>query len=258
MSTHASERAFDAIDSPVSGINVKKCLSGSAIKMIAVISMIIDHMTAYILVFYPVFLNQFGPSALNLNWYTIIRHITRIGFPLFCFGIVEGYIHTHDRRKYGLNILIFGLLSELPWDLLHEGKIFAPRTQNVFFTLFLGYLGICVLEKYRDDKLRCTLLMVALMLTAFAVHSDYGAKGMGLIVVMYIVRKNIAMLALSTGALINPGSHGFGAFSAIPIALYNGERGFIKGKFWKYFFYLIYPGHLLLIYFLQFKLGFRH
>ena len=52
MSTHASERAFDAIDSPVSGINVKKCLSGSAIKMIAVISMIIDHMTAYILVFY--------------------------------------------------------------------------------------------------------------------------------------------------------------------------------------------------------------
>lgn len=256
MSSNALRLDHGSLDVPGPDIRTKKILSGSAIKMIAVILMIVDHVTAYILGHLPVFINYIEVAGVKISWYMIIRHITRMGFPLFCFGIVEGYLHTHDRRKYGLNILVFAFLSEVPWDLVHYNKLFDTTKQNVFFTLFLGYLAICILEKYKDDMLKCTLLLLICTLVSFPMHADYGPKGFCFLVVMYVVRNNLALQALASGGMINEISHGAGALAAIPIALYNGERGFIKGKFWKYFFYCIYPGHLLAIWYALVRIGY--
>jgi hypothetical protein len=228
-------------------VYVGRGLSGSALKMIAVIVMIIDHVTAHILCRNPLFLQQFNVLWKPMCLYSIIRLFTRIAFPLFCFGIVEGFIHTHDRRKYGCNLLVFALLSEIPWNLVHENKLLMPDSQNVFFTLFFGYLCLCILDKYKNDMAKCTFLLMAVMLVSFAVKADYGPKGFCLIVVLYYVREHIGLQALAAGTLINPASYGFGALAFVPVAFYNGKRGFIHGKFWKYFFYVVYPGHLLLI-----------
>ena len=119
-----------------------KVFSGSALKMIAVVTMLIDHVGHILLSQYPLAVDvwcEIGEEQISLYW--IFRTIGRTAFPIYCFLLTEGYIHTHDRKKYGLNLLVFALISEIPWNLEHVGKIAYPDKQNVFFTLFLGYIG---------------------------------------------------------------------------------------------------------------------
>ena len=142
-----------------------KILSGSALKMIALITMMIDHIGS-VLLSQAAFANtpfiNIGSHGLTL--YFIVRKIGRLSFPIYCFLITEGYIHTHDRKRYGINLLAFALISEIPWNLEHSGRFFYSG-QNVFFTLFLGYLGICAYEKYKDDN-RKQLIYIALLFAA--------------------------------------------------------------------------------------------
>ena len=101
-----------------------KVLSGSSLKMIALITMIIDHIGS-VLLSQAQFANEpivsIGSHAITL--YFIVRKIGRLAFPIYCFLITEGYLHTHDKKRYGLNLLIFALISEIPWNLEHSGHL---------------------------------------------------------------------------------------------------------------------------------------
>ena len=95
-------------------------MSGSILKLIACLAMLIDHMAAFL----PGdFMNMketlfvIGNKAVSLRM--IMHYIGRMAFPLFAFLITEGFTHTHDRKKYGINLLIFALISEIPWNLVH-------------------------------------------------------------------------------------------------------------------------------------------
>lgn len=99
-------------------------LSGSALKVIAVISMVIDH-SAYYLMEHETLL------------YEVMRCFGRIAFPVFAFLIAEGFQHTRNRIKYFLQLLGFAVVSEVPWYLLNG----ADGTHNVLFTLALGVMG---------------------------------------------------------------------------------------------------------------------
>lgn len=125
-----------------------KILSGSMLKLIAVLAMLTDHVAAFVLAYYKPALTPFiSIGSHELSLYRLMRIAGRIAFPIFCFLLVEGFLHTSDRRRYGRNLLIFAFISEVPWNLLHSGSLFYSG-QNVFFTLFIGYLGLCVIEKY--------------------------------------------------------------------------------------------------------------
>ncbi len=114
---------------------------------------------------------------------------------------MEGFLHTHDRKRYGINLFVFALFSELPFNLVFANKFFYAR-QNVFFTLLLGYLGLCVIERYKEDFKNLAKYLIPLFLASIVLRSDYGCIGFGFILLIYLLRSNkLLMSIVGTGAL---------------------------------------------------------
>ena len=223
-----------------------KVLSGSTLKCIALVTMIIDHIGV-------VLVKNSGITLLQTPWggvllYTVMRKVGRLAFPIYCFLLVEGFLHTHDRRKYGRNLLLFALISEIPWNLEHTGTIHYA-SQNVFFTLFLGYMGLCCLEYFREKPMEQITSLLFLMLIAMNLKADYGVVGYGFILLMYVFRERRILQAV-LGTCFESGGWAAG-LAFIPINLYNGKRGFIRGKVLKYAFYAAYPLHILILYWIR-------
>lgn len=226
-----------------------KVLSGSSLKMIALITMIIDHIGAFLLS-QAQFANEpivsIGSHAITL--YFIVRKIGRLAFPIYCFLITEGYLHTHDKKRYGLNLLIFALISEIPWNLEHSGHLLYSG-QNVFFTLFLGYLAICAYERFKDDRYKMFTCLFGLFALSILLRADYGSRGLGFILFLYIMRDRKILQAI-VGSCFFSGAYAI-IVAFLPINMYNGERGFIKTKAAKYAFYIAYPLHIFILYLIR-------
>jgi hypothetical protein len=223
-----------------------RCLSGSALKLLAVITMLIDHIAATFLTHDRTVLFTVGSYTLTLYW--ALRLIGRLAFPIFCFLLTEGFVHTRDRRRYGLRLLAFAVVSEIPWDLWQSGKWFYAG-QSVMVTLLLGFLGMWVIERFADKRLWQIGLLLALAAVSAVARADYGLSGFGLIVVMYALRRRPAEQAIA-GLCLLP--HRWAAGMAfIPINLYNGKRGFIHGRVFTCAFYAFYPVHILVLYLLK-------
>ena len=232
---------------------MKKCkgLSGSALKMIALITMMIDH-TA-VLIFDKVdlaFIPLFTVGSENITVYYICRLIGRIAFPLYCFLLAEGFHYTKNRKKYGANLLIFAVLSEPAWNLAHSGKWFYG-SQNVFFTLFFGFLAMYFYEKFRDEKILCWTAVFAVFIFSSFFCADYGLNGVGLILFMHVMRESKTARTVLGCLFFRIQWKVVPAF--LLMNLYNGKRGFIKGKIGKYLFYAAYPIHILILYFIKLK-----
>ena len=237
----------------------KRGISGSTLKMIAIIAMLTDHIGAVVV--YGFWRHAWDNRCLEIIYYVMRLLIGRIAFPIFCFLLVEGFSHTHNVVKYAVRLFLFALISEIPFDLAFQGKLFVPEYQNVFFTLFIGLL---VMMAYRGiaEKLKAAvwikliLYIVALgagMGLAYWLETDYDALGVLCIMALYIFRKKkVAQIAAGSAVLLfSGGSELTAPLAFIPIAFYNGERG-LKIK---YFFYLFYPVHLLVLYFIAYFLG---
>ena len=225
-------------------------LTGSALKLVAITSMLIDHIAMFLLhdetwAKCPLF--TWGDTDISIYW--LMRAVGRMAFPIFCFLLVEGYIYTRNKLKYGWNLLLFALLSELPWNLLFGGT-YTHETQNVFFSLLLGYLSICCVEYWEDDYFNIIITCILIPLLALLVNADYGIGGVFLILIMYYFR-NYRSVSIIIGCLFIDNSF-LAMLSIIPIFLYNGKRGFIQNIISKYFFYAFYPVHLWYIYIISF------
>ena len=221
-----------------------RILSGSVLKLIAMITMLMDHI-GYVFYSFPAFRQPlFTALGETVTLYFILRKIGRLAFPIYCFLIGEGLRHTRSQFKYLLRLLIFAALSEIPFNLMISGQLRCHTHQNVFFTLFLGAAAICI---YRS-KLK-TLPKAALMLILLGVSTvldaDYGTAGMVVILLIYVLRGHTIVQALAGYPLFSGGVYAIAAF--IPISMYSGKRGFIKHPVLKYFFYRFYPLHMALL-----------
>lgn len=231
-------------------------LSGSGLKLLAMVLMAIDHTAFYLLghidaAWEPLFV--LGHN--EISCYFLMRFVGRLAFPIFAFLIVEGFLHTHNRRKYGRNLLLFAFISEIPWNLTHEGHLYG-WSQNVFFTLFLGFLALCVVKKWEqrnpDDQAatrRMAIWLFAIIVTGILVHSDYGTSDVSFILLLYVLRHQAIFRAAIGCCFLS--SRWMAGLAFIPISMYNGKRGFIKGRWFKYLFYAFYPLHLLLLYYIK-------
>ena len=223
--------------------STKKGITANTLKWIAIITMFIDHIGAAI---FERGLVRDGASQLyKLD--VMLRLIGRVAFPIFCFLLVEGFLHTHNVKKYAINLALFSIISEYPFDLAFKGG-FTFEYQNVFLTLFFGLLtiiGVHWIEQKEWKYKKPYILLVGVIGACVAelCNTDYGAIGVILIFILYITHKNRNKQCL------------FGAicfiweitsvFSFLLIYFYNGVR---KKGINKYFFYLFYPLHLLVLY----------
>lgn len=206
-----------------------RCMDAFWLKCIAILSMALDHTGAVLF-----------PAEV---W---MRCAGRLAFPIFCFLIVEGFFHTHDVYKYMIRLGAFALLSEIPFDLAFQGVFLESGHQNVFFTLLIGIGMMLLLSRNQEWPVKAVILLLAMWL-AVTIRSDYNFRGILLIFFFYIFRES-RTLAVAAGGCWNFLYQGmiqkFGILSMIPIALYNGKRG----RSMKYFFYVFYPAHLLVLY----------
>lgn len=176
----------------------------------------------------------------------VLRCIGRLSFPIFCFLLTEGARYTRDIRKYMIRLGGFALISEIPYDLAFHGKAVDPGYQNVFFTLLLGLILIYMLERSAELPLKAVEIL-AVMSAADFLRTDYSFKGILLIAVFYLLRENLWLKTACAAVwnfLWNGSIQGYGALAMLPIAMYNGERG----RKMKYFFYVFYPAHLIVLF----------
>lgn len=210
-------------------------LSGSWLKVIAMITMTIDHTAVFI----PYFHEQ--PTI-----YYTMRTVGRIAFIIFAFLLAEGFVHTHDKRKYGRNLTIFAIVSQLPYSLIHNHFLFYTHT-NVGFTLLLAFLGMLAMEHYKEDKARLIAVLLAIIIMTALIKPVRSFAGVGLVWVFYLLRSH-PISRLFVGFCMIARSCLFGQMAGFAVlGLYNGQRGFIKGAFGKYVFYAFYPLHLFLL-----------
>lgn len=256
-------------------VEKKKGISGSTLKIIAIVTMFIDHVAAGIggrLLWQTGYMELAMAGDINgvIEWqmeygtlftlYSIMRMIGRLGFPIFCFLLIEGFAHTRDVKKYALRLGAFALISEIPFDLAFSGEVLEFTYQNVFFTLFLGLLTMICLAKIEEAHVNAKMNKVARFFASAGVififcviaellKTDYAAIGVISIVVMYLFRKK-KVSQIMAGCIVFCWEI-TAPLAFIPIGFYNGERGMKL----KYFFYAFYPAHLLLIYIVALLMG---
>jgi len=216
-------------------------LSNFVLKIVAIISMLCDHLG------YAIY-----------EKFSYFNYIGRLAFPIFAFGISEGYAHTKSKKNYLMRLFMFGLVSQAPF--MFFNSIFRTGfSLNIFFTLFLGLIAIIGYEQCKNKAIGL-LLVVCLGLTADALKMDYGYFGIFTIFIFHVFKQNKTLMNLSFIGLcllkyipLYIQSNFYYAYiilflgtilSLVFINLYNGK----KGPNTKYLLYTFYPAHLILLY----------
>ncbi len=261
----------EALAPPVSG-GTRLGLSRNMLKYIAIAAMVIDH-TAH----------AFVPSG---SWlYVAMRLIGRITAPVMFYAAAEGYHHTRNINRYMARLAIFAAVSYFPFIFFLSGGSLSSLIffrLNVIYTIFLGVTAVRIRREMKNPVVK-TLLILGLFVLSML--GDHGVSGVLILLVFdyyYGSFKNQAFtycivvilsagvieiavnlfyqLAAGQGAAFRLGNFKDAAISLgklVPIVLlrfYNGQTG-RGGRFSKWFFYIFYPLHLLVLGLAQFVFG---
>lgn len=231
-------------------------LTSFALHIMAMVFMIFDHL--------------WGVFATDgYLWMTCIGRLT---YPIFAFMIVEGYFHTKNLKKYVLRLLIFALISEIPFNLVMSSSWIAPLHQNVLWTFLIGILLIFLNEKANKKALWVRILVfigTVLLgcLLGIITFVDYNHGGVLIILMFYVFRERkwwallgqiVCLYFISVevisgqfipielfGKTFELVVQSFCVLALIPIWLYQGKQG-PYNKAIRYLYYGFYPAHLLL------------
>lgn len=211
------------------------------IKVVAITSMLIDHIGLF-----------FFPGV------PIFRIIGRISFPLFSFLVANGARYTKNIYGYLYRLFSFALLSQIPYFLANSKINEPPNKLNVLFTLSLGLLVIIAIRKYQNRFVWFTAIILASMIALIS-NFDYQIVGVLLVVGFYLFfDRPVIIIILQVCLFILPMAFytfyfypkgawrimveniyfaPFALMSLFFIFLYNSK----PGPRLKYIFYVIYP-----------------
>lgn len=252
-------------------------LSGSTLKWAAIVTMFLDHLGASLVY-------SLWWSSAGTGWgivYLLLRQVGRLAFPIFCFLLVEGFWHTRSRGRYALRLGAFCLIAEIPFDIAFNNPAngwLELYSQNVFFTLLLGFLALWLWSALAGRLPRwmeypsAVIALIPCCFGAERLSTDYGGFGVLLILALGVgrglpwriireedgptavwmapdqKRRLLQALLGSLAVLWYCWSHQnwiecWAVLGLLLTLFYNGERG--SGLKW--FFYIFYPAHLLLL-----------
>lgn len=226
-------------------------LSANTLKLVAITAMLADH-------FAWLFLPTYSVAG------QLVHVFGRMTIPIMCFFVAQGYYLTRSRARYAARLAVFALLSQPPFHYFLTGNLHflaQPARLNVLFTLLFALLSVWLLDKARQRPIAWLSLFLLLLSASFA---DWSVFAVLFTLVFAEYRKNrkrqmllyaaaailaAGFLAWSTaqsGAPFWGGLFQFGLLLPVPLLLrYNGQRGGFTGTKW--FFYLFYPLHLLVL-----------
>ena len=229
-------------------------MNRNSLKYIAAVAMLLDHIGM-------VFSSFFMQTTWGVVLYSVLRVIGRLTAPIMCFFLVQGFLHTHSKKSYTLRLAIFAVVSQIPYALAHKNS-FLTLDFNMLFTLLISFAMLCVWETRLETVPKTIVLLILVCASAFC---DWGLFAPLLVLFFYVSRENrqklifsycILVLFVCLMSCIFLASHGMhwygelwqlGLFLFIPVLfIYNGEPG-SRAAFHKWFFYVFYPLHLLLL-----------
>ncbi|MFR9066440.1 MAG: TraX family protein [Faecalibacterium prausnitzii] len=134
----------------MTALSPRRTFSGTALKTIACITMLVDHIGASCIEAgiltpgpgrrAPSRGTPFPPTRCT-GWTWCCAITGRLAFPIFCFLLVEGFVHTHDVKEYVRRLVLFGLLSEVPFDLAFFRTPFDPGAPERLLDAGAGRAG---------------------------------------------------------------------------------------------------------------------
>ena len=216
-----------------------------------------------------------GTIVQGNDWLTCIGRLT---FPIYAFMIVEGYFHTKNLKKYVGRLLIFAILSEIPFNLAMGSRLFYPIHQNVLWSFLISIGLIHWNEKVKEKKLWKRILVgfasiLIGSIVGIITFVDYYHAGILMVLVFYFFRHKkwwcylgqfICMWYINCdmlgglqyemnilGQTYFISRQGFALLALIPIWLYNGKQGY-HSKTLQFIYYAFYPVHLLILGILKF------
>ena len=201
--------------------------------------MLIDHI-AYVMIERGL---GYGGNLYMIN--RTMRSMGRLAFPIFCFTIVEGFQRTSNSREYLKRLLIFALISEIPFDLAFRGRMFSMDLQNVFWTLAFGLAAMIIYNDVFMAGWKKAIGLLVCFYLPYRFHTDYSVYGVLAIFLMYLFRKEPIKMCMAGYILLllqNP-IEVWAIFGFVLILLYNGQRG--RGN--KKIYYWFYPAHLMVL-----------
>lgn len=228
-----------------------------ALHIMAMIFMLFDHL--------------WGTIVPGNDWMTCIG---RLSFPIFAFMIVEGYFHTKNLKKYVLRLLVFAIISEIPFNMAMSSRVFNPTHQNVLWS-FLISIGLiywnekakATQKKWKQIAVGCVTVIIGYILGIITMV-DYYHAGILTVLVFYFFRQKkwwsylgqfVCLWYINTeilggfgyeiplfGEIIFVHRQGFALLALIPIWLYRGKQGY-HSKILQYVYYAFYPVHLLIL-----------
>lgn len=223
-------------------------MNRNILKYIAVAAMLCDHIAL-------AFVGMDNPLGLTM------RVVGRLTAPIMCYFLVEGFMYTRSKKKYGTRLFIFALISQIPFSYLLTGKLFDTRL-NMMFTLFFCFMILLCLEKINNRFLR---VMCAFVFAVLCTMCDWGMVAPLWVLVFAVCREDkkkmnlfyfltcIYWLCRCINITVGDGNEWYsalwqaGSIGFVPlIYFYNGQGG-KSSKFSKWFFYWFYPLHILVI-----------
>lgn len=202
--------------------------------------------------------------------YEVLEDIGFFTAPVMCYFLAEGFARTRSKPKYGFRLLAFAVLSQIPFQLA-----FAQKGLNMIFTLFCCFLILVAMERVDSPLLRMGIVM---LLTLATVYGDWGvvaplftiffynaggdrkqtAKGFAVCYVIFVILNVQNYMNGEPGnwtanAVFHAMLSGLGILAASIAVLffYNGKRIERGKQFSKWFFYLFYPVHLVVLYLIK-------